>query len=62
MNCTKLIEHTYGTHIYMKMLIDGKSEEIDVFIRECEEIYRTSGDSRNDGSRERIIEAFNELY
>lgn len=58
----KLVECTYGTHIYMKVLFDGIVEEIDVFFREDGEVYRTSGDSRNDGSRERIVEAFNELY
>ena len=30
----KLIEHTYGTHIYMKMRLDNKRiEEIDVYLR-----------------------------
>lgn len=62
MKCTKLIEHTYGTYIYMKMLLDGNEEEISVFLREDGEVYKTSGDSGNDGSREKIIEAFNELY
>ena len=28
----KLVEHTYGTHIYMKMRLDNKRiEEIDVY-------------------------------
>lgn len=62
MKCIKIVEHTYGTHAYMKMIVNGNEEEIDVFFREYGTLYRTSGDSRDDGSRERIVEAFNELY
>ena len=71
----KLNEHTYGTHIYMKMQLDNKRiEEIDVYIRETETIYKTSADNglelcKTDEEkqaklklREEIINAFNELY
>lgn len=71
----KLDEHTYGTHIYMKMQLDNnRIEEIDVYIRENETIYQTSADKglelckteeeKNEKSklREEIITAFNELY
>ena len=41
----KLIEHTYGSHIYIKMRLDNKRiEEIDVYIREDGEHYVTSAD------------------
>ena len=58
----KLIEHTYGGHIYMKMELDnGRIEEIDVFLREDGECYKTSGDY-NMELRKEIIKAFNKLY
>lgn len=58
----KLIEHTNGTHIYMKIKLDEKRiEEIDVYIREDGEYYKTSGD-HDPELREEIIKAFNELY
>lgn len=41
----KLVEHTYGTHIYMKMRLDNKRiEEIDVYLRSDGEHYVTSAD------------------
>lgn len=71
----KLDEHTNGNHIYMKMKLDnGRIEEIDVYIREDGEYYKTSADygaeldkteeqKRNRKAlREEIIKAFNELY
>lgn len=72
----KLIEHTYGTHIYMKIRLDnGRIEEIDVYIKENGEmIFRTSADhgaeldKTEEQKREReslrleIIRAFAELY
>ena len=71
----KLAEHTNGGHIYMKMMLDDKRiEEIDVYIREDGEHYRTSADygveldqteeqrQNRRELREEIIRAFNELY
>lgn len=70
----KLVEHTYGTHIYMKMRLDNKRiEEIDVYIRNDGEHYVTSADhgmSLYKGKeledkkrlRQEIIDTFNELY
>ena len=71
----KLEEHTYGSHIYMKMRLDsGRIEEIDVYIREDGEHYKTSADygaeldkteeqKRNRRLlREEIIKAFTKLY
>ena len=71
----KLIEHTYGSHIYMKMRLDNKRiEEIDVYIREDGEYYVTSADhgaeldtteaerKQRAELREEIIRAFKELY
>ena len=41
----KLEEHTYATHIYMKMRLDNKRiEEIDVYLRNDGEHYVTSAD------------------
>lgn len=57
----KIIEHTYGSHIYMKLMINESVHEIDVYIREDGEHYKTSGD-HDDKLRKEIIEAFNELY
>lgn len=71
----KLIEHTYGTHIYMKIqLQDKRIEEIDVFIRDNGMTFRTSADNgaeldtteeqrkERNARREAIIKAFYELY
>ena len=70
----KLEEHTYGTHIYMKMRLDnGRIEEIDVYLRNNGEHYVTSvdhgmelykGKELEDRKRLRqeIIDTFNELY
>lgn len=71
----KLEEHTNGNHIYMRMKLDnGRIEEIDVYIREDGEHYKTSADNgaeldkteeqkqNRKALREEIIRAFNELY
>lgn len=70
----KLIEHTYGTHIYMKMRLDDKRiEEIDVYLRNDGKHYVTSADhgmelcsgkslKQKQKLRQEIIDAFNELY
>lgn len=64
---TKLAEHTNGTHIYMRLRLDsGRIEEIDVYLREGGETYRTSADhcpeNHPAGLREEIIAAFHSLY
>lgn len=71
----KLVEHTYGSHIYMKIrLNNNRIEEIDVYIREDGMHYRTSADNgaeldqteeqkqQRKNLREEIIAAFNKLY
>ena len=70
----KLEEHTYGTHIYMRMALDNKRiEEIDVYLRNDGEHYVTSADhgmSLYKGKeledkkrlRQEIIDTFNRLY
>ncbi len=61
----KLAEHTYGRHIYMRMMLDNKRiEEIDVYIgQNGEEIYKTSADPGGHTEiREQIIAAFKKLY
>lgn len=66
MNCTKLVEHTYGTHTFMRMRVNGRIEEIDVYWRENGPAYHTSADNSPDlpkpEIREMIIDAFNELF
>ena len=67
----KLVEHTNGNHIYMKMRLDnGRIEEIDVFLdKNGKEIFKTSADhgmeldpESHTKVRNEIIEAFNKLY
>ena len=70
----KLEEHTYGTHIYMKMkLNNGRIEEIDVYLRNDGEHYITSADhgielykgeelEKRKQLRREIIDTFHELY
>lgn len=70
----KLVEHTYGTHIYMKMRLDnGRIEEIDVYLRNDGEHYVTSVDhgmelykgkelEERKRLRQEIIDTFHELY
>ena len=58
----KLIEHTYGGHIYMMLQLDcGTVEEIDAYFRDTGWTYRTTADN-DPPVREAIIEAFNKLY
>ena len=57
----KLTEHTYGTHIYMKMELNNNIEEIDVYLRENGTHYRTTGDHDKE-LRKEIITAFKKLY
>lgn len=67
----KLSEHTYGSHIYMRLMLDNKRvEEIDVFLRpDGTEVYQTSADhgmeldpAAHQKTRNKIIQAFKELY
>lgn len=70
----KLVEHTYGTHIYMKMRLNNKKiEKIDVYIRNDGEHYVTSADHGMElykgkeledrkRLRQEIIDTFHKLY
>ena len=67
----KLVEHTNGNHIYMKMRLDnGRIEEIYVFLdKNGNKTYKTSADNGMELNpishkkvRNEIIEAFNKLY
>ena len=60
----KLIEHTYGSHIYMKLMLDKERiEEIDVYLKsDGNHTYITSADNSNNSLRNDIINAFNRLY
>lgn len=59
----KLAEHTYGSHIYMKLELDGKIEEVDNYAGEnwTWDVYKTTSDN-DPVRRARVIAAFNELY
>jgi len=62
MGVTKLVEHTYGTHAFMRIMFDDQSvEEIDVFWRDDGEHYQTTGDG-DERRRAEIIDAFHALY
>ena len=56
----KISEHTYGTHIYMKLSINGKVYEVDCYLRNGKEYFFTTADGTE--MREKVIEAFNQLY
>ena len=56
----KLKEHTYGTHIYMQLELEGKIYEVDCFFRNDGEHFKTTADGTEE--REKVIEAFNLLY
>ena len=60
----KLVEHTYGSSIYMKMRMDnGSVEEIVVYLqKDGSEKYVTSANLGNPELRKQIIAAFHELY
>ena len=58
----KLSEHTYGGHIYMRMMLpSGRIEEIDVSLHADGLHYRTTGDHRQE-LRQQIIDTFHSLY
>lgn len=59
----KLIEHTYGSHIYMKLeLNSGKVAEIDHYLhKDGTSSYKTTGDY-NEVLRNEIIDTYNKLY
>lgn len=44
----------------MKLEIDGKEFEVDCYLRNDGEHFKTSADGTED--REKVIEAFNQLY
>lgn len=55
----KIIEHTYGTHIYMKLLIGEKEYEVDCHLRNDGEYFKTTADDTE--YREMVISAFKQL-
>lgn len=61
-NIKKIAEYTYGTHVYMKLLIDEKEYEIDWYAGlDCSwKHYITTADGTED--REKVIAAFKKLY
>ena len=59
-NIKKIEEKTYGLHIYMKLEVDGKEYEVDCYLRDNGEHFRTTADGTE--MREKVIRAFNKLY
>lgn len=59
-NIKKITEHTYGGSAFMKLKLNGKEYEVSVYFREDGQIYKTTADGTED--REKVIEAFNQLY
>ena len=59
----KLVEHTYGNHIYMKLELDGKIEEVDNYPGAGNDwtLYKTTSDG-DPARRRKVIDAFNKLY
>ena len=58
----KLAEHTYGTHIFMKLQLDsGRVHMIDVYLTNSGTLYRTTADY-SAKERAEVIAAFNKLY
>ncbi len=60
MEIKKITEHTYGTHIYMKLSIDNGEYEVDCYLRDDGEHFKTTADGT--GKREEVIKAFRTLY
>ena len=56
----KITEHTYGGSAFMKLKLNGKEYEVTCYFREDGQTYRTTADGTED--REKVIEAFNQLY
>lgn len=56
----KIVEHTCGTHIYMKLELNEKEYEVDCYLRNDGEHFKTSADGTE--NREKVIEAFKKLY
>lgn len=61
-NARKIIEHTYGTSIYMKLELDGEVYEVSRYagLDGKWEQYATTADGTD--KRDAVIAAFNELY
>ena len=60
----KLVEHTFGTHIYMELELDnGELHKVDYYFHhgyKYEKYYTTADDDET--KRIEIIKAFNALY
>lgn len=56
----KITEHTYGRSAYMKLKLNEKEYEVTCYFREEGQTYKTTADGTKD--REKVIEAFNQLY
>ena len=58
--CYGKYKENHGTHIYMKLEIDGKEFEVDCYLRNDGRTYKTTADGTKD--REKVIKASNQLY
>lgn len=61
MNATIEYAHTYGTHTFAQLTVDGMPEQIDVYYRSNGETYKTTADG-DKKRRKKIIDAFKELF
>jgi hypothetical protein len=59
----KITEHTYSSHIFMRLELDGAIEEITCYCGlDCTWNHYTTTADGDTARREKIISAFKELY
>lgn len=56
----KIKEHTYGMHIYMMLELGGKEYEVDCYLTNSGQVFKTTADGTE--KRGDVIAAFNALY
>lgn len=59
----KIVEHTYGSNVFMRLELDGKIYEVSWYagIDYAWNTYKTTADN-DPAEREKVINAFNALY
>ena len=59
----KIVEHTYGSNVFMRLELDGKIYEVSWYagIDNAWNTYKTTADD-DPAEREKVINAFNALY
>ena len=56
----KITEHIYGGSTFMKLKLNGVEYEVSVYFREDGQTYKTTADGTE--NREKVIDAFNQLF